>query len=67
MPIIPNPPDRKKTGPPPMCNCGMCSVCKNRERQKRFREKQKLRNDLIDPSQLDDKIDSFLSARRDDV
>ena len=30
----------KPTGPAPLCECGICSVCKNRERQRKWRERQ---------------------------
>jgi hypothetical protein len=38
------PPVRK--GPPPVCECSQCPICRNRERQRRFREKNLLREKL---------------------
>jgi len=46
MPLPTNPIKEKKTGPAPICICGICSVCKNRERQRRWYERQKIERDL---------------------
>ena len=33
--------EKAPSGPHPICKCGQCHICKNRERQKRWRENHK--------------------------
>lgn len=47
MPVYdPNELPRIHKGPARICECGSCYVCKNRERQKRFREKRQLEKEF---------------------
>lgn len=62
MPLPVKPPKEKKTGPTPLCECGICSMCKNRARQKRWYERRKLKLELgvnLNEDELSSMLEKF--------